>query len=122
MILYYEIRNKIKEAIKKTYKTYFKCDVNITKSGEVYVTSLYTGKQCNTDDLTLFTSGGWFPIDLEFGSTDYCKDCVYDERGYVIEWCKICKDFHVEDFMVNMEESGELDRLVNEAMNFVMEV
>ena len=27
-----------------------------------------------------------------------------------------------EDYVLSMEESGELDRLVNEAMNFVMEV
>ena len=120
--LYGEIKDAVKEAIASTYRNgrfNFKSDVNITEKGEVYATSPYTGNQHDEGTKTLYIAESWFPTRTELEGSDFCEDCVRDESGDVIELCKTCKEAFVYDYVLSLEESGEIDKMVNEAMEFI---
>ena len=122
--LYEEIRDAIEEAIESTYgngRFKFKSDVNITKSGEVYATSPYCGNQHDEGTMTLYTAESWFPTRTELEDSGDCEDCEKDEEGNVVDLCKSCKEAFVEDYTTSLKEWGELDRMYNEAKNFVEE-
>ena len=122
--LYEKIRDAVEEAIASVYgngRFKFKSDVRITKKGEVYVTSPYYGNQHDEGAKTLYTAESWFPTRTELEDSGLCEDCVRDENGDVVDLCKSCKEAFVEDYTTSLKEWGELNRMYNEAINFVEE-
>ena len=122
--LYEEIRDAVEEAIASVYgngRFKFKSDVRITKSGEVYTTSPYTGNQHDEGAMTLYTAESWYPTRTELEGSDFCDDCVRDECGDIVDLCKSCKEAFVEDYTMNLKEWGELDMIYERAKNFIEE-
>lgn len=120
--LYWEIREAVREAIATVYDTATsECDVYVTKSGEIYTEASFLEGQCDDDDTyTLYIAKGWAPTRTEIEDSGYyCEDCLRDESGDVVELCESCQEAFVDDYTLSLEEWGEIDRMYNEAVNFI---